>query len=94
MLYKWKLINERILVLADARILRGRAQVPDGTGRQIWLDELRCRGTESRLVDCPRNAFGVITSCSHLEDVGLTCQQFVPGEQRVLSASGLDMPNG
>lgn len=65
----------------DARVLPA-GQVPDGTGRQIWLDELRCTGNERRLVDCPRNAFGQITSCSHAEDAGVTCQQFVPGEQQ------------
>ena len=29
--------------------------VPDGMG-QIWLDDVQCAGTETRLIDCPANA--------------------------------------
>ncbi len=39
---------------------------------RTWLDELRCRGTESRLIDCPANTIGD-EDCSHLEDVALVC---------------------
>ncbi len=63
----------------SAMVLTGAA-VPDGMGKQIWLDGLQCRGTEWGLVDCPHNSFGTITSCTHAEDVGVTCQQFVPGK--------------
>ena len=59
-------------------MLRGAA-VPDGSGQQLWLDNLRCVGTEQRLVDCPSNDFGV-HNCGHNEDVGVTCRLFVPGE--------------
>ena len=40
--------------------------VPDGTG-QIWLDNVNCRGTETRLVDCPANPLGN-HNCAHVED--------------------------
>ena len=46
--------------------------VPDGTG-QIWLDNVRCAGTESRLLDCPANTVGV-HNCVHGEDAGVSCQ--------------------
>ena len=62
----------------DARVLAATS-VPDGTGKQIWLDNLQCTGTETRLVNCQRNAFGT-HNCGHSEDVGVTCQQFVPGK--------------
>ena len=43
-----------------------------GTGR-IILDRLSCNGTESELVDCDQP--GIYNhECSHLEDVGLTCE--------------------
>ena len=46
--------------------------VPDGTG-QIWLDNVQCRGTESRLIDCPANILGS-HNCVHFEDAGVNCQ--------------------
>ena len=45
--------------------------VTDGTG-QIWLDEVQCRGAETRLIDCPANNIGT-HDCSHSEDVGVRC---------------------
>ena len=46
-------------------------QVPSGTGR-IWLDNIRCSGTENRLIDCNHNALGV-HNCNHNEDAGVAC---------------------
>ena len=45
--------------------------VPDGTG-QIWLDNVNCRGTEARLIDCPANPLGS-HNCAHFEDAGVNC---------------------
>ncbi len=38
----------------------------------IWLDNLRCRGTESRLINCSANTIGV-GDCTHTQDVALFC---------------------
>ena len=43
----------------------------NGVG-QIWLDEVRCRGTESRLLDCTSNPLGT-HNCGHSEDAGVNC---------------------
>ena len=43
----------------------------DGTG-QIWLDEVRCVGTESRLIDCTASPLGQ-HNCVHREDAGVRC---------------------
>ena len=46
--------------------------VPDGTG-PIFLDNVQCTGTESRIIDCPHNGVGT-HNCAHSEDVGVRCQ--------------------
>ena len=45
--------------------------VIDGTG-QIFLDNLRCTGSESRLIDCPHNGLGN-HNCDHSDDAGVRC---------------------
>ena len=42
-----------------------------GTGA-IHLADLRCTGSESRLIDCPHNGVGV-HNCTHSEDAGVRC---------------------
>ena len=39
---------------------------------QIWLDDVLCIGTESRLADCPARPLGQ-HNCAHVEDAGVTC---------------------
>ena len=48
----------------------------DGTG-QIWLDNVECAGTETRLIDCPANALGS-HQCDHRDDTGVTCAEAAP----------------
>ena len=38
----------------------------------IVLDNLRCTGSESRLIDCPHNGPGS-HNCSHSDDTGVRC---------------------
>jgi hypothetical protein len=49
----------------------GRAHFGQGTG-EIWLDEVACRGTEARLVNCRSRRFGS-HNCDHNDDVGVRC---------------------
>ena len=39
---------------------------------QIWLDDVQCRGTETRLIDCPARPLGS-HNCGHTEDAGVQC---------------------
>ena len=48
-----------------------RAGFGQGTG-QIWLDNVACTGSETRLIDCPANALGS-HNCAHSEDAGVRC---------------------
>ena len=43
-----------------------------GTGG-IYLDNVGCRGSESRLIDCYHNVIGV-HNCDHSDDAGIRCR--------------------
>ena len=47
------------------------AHFGQGSGA-ILLDNVRCSGTEWRLIDCPHDGVGN-HNCQHSEDAGVTC---------------------
>ena len=42
-----------------------------GSG-QIWLDDVRCSGSESSIENCPHDGWG-IQNCDHGEDASVIC---------------------
>jgi len=42
-----------------------------GSG-QIWLDNVRCNGTEKNITECTHDPWGV-NSCTHSNDVSVSC---------------------
>ena len=52
-------------------IARRQAHFGPGTGR-IHMDDLRCRGNESSVFDCPYKIWNR-HNCGHAEDAGVEC---------------------
>ena len=44
------------------------------SSQSIWLDDVACSGSESRLIDCDHAGIGR-DNCGHSEDVGIVCRQ-------------------
>ena len=55
----------------------------------IWLDNVRCTGTEARLIDCPARPIGE-HNCVHSEDAGVRCNP-ITGELQVNSSGRLSL---
>lgn len=60
------------IYFSDATPLVGSQVTSASAGVPIWLDNVRCRGTENRLIDCNHAALGV-HNCNHNEDAGVAC---------------------
>ena len=39
----------------------------------IWLDDVKCTGTEKNILSCPQLALGRDHNCQHSEDMGVHC---------------------
>uniref|UniRef100_A0A8C3XNC8 Soluble scavenger receptor cysteine-rich domain-containing protein SSC5D n=1 Tax=Chelydra serpentina TaxID=8475 RepID=A0A8C3XNC8_CHESE len=55
-----------------ARKLQDRPRFGQGTGK-IWLDDIRCKGTEETLQNCAHR-FRSYHDCTHREDISVVCQ--------------------
>ncbi|XP_075770476.1 scavenger receptor cysteine-rich domain-containing protein DMBT1-like [Pelodiscus sinensis] len=53
--------------------LRDRPRFGKATGR-IWLDDVRCKGTEKTLQNCAHHVWGY-HDCTHHEDISVVCQE-------------------
>ena len=59
-----------------AMVITNSSVFGPGFGVEIYLDNLRCTGTEEELLECPRAPAGE-HNCQHVEDIGVICP--IPG---------------
>ena len=53
-------------------------------GGPIWVSHLRCTGNETSIEQCPRGVeWGIVTNCSHSDDVGVICQLPQPNRTQI-----------
>jgi len=57
---------------------------------QIWMDQVRCRGTEANLAQCQHNNWGR-HDCTHSEDVSIQCNVSPPTGSQFIAPS-VSMP--
>ena len=77
------------VIILGAMALR-LAHFGEGSGT-IWIDESRCSGEESTLLECPAGSPSGMNNCDHAEDAGVRCPAgiFLPLLVKVLSMASL-----
>ena len=58
----------------------------------IWLDNVECTGSESRLIDCPNEPLG--KDCDHSRDAGVRCRGTICTEGDIRLEGGTDVNSG
>ncbi len=62
------------------------ARAPFGQGvGTVWMDNVACNGTETRIQDCGHNGWGS-HNCAHSEDVGIRCSHYPEAVQQDITA--------
>ncbi|CAG5929048.1 unnamed protein product [Menidia menidia] len=71
----WDLVDAQVVCrqLGCGRALSALQSAAFGQGRgPIWLDDVRCSGSESSITACPHRGLGV-HNCGHHEDASVVC---------------------
>lgn len=69
-----QLAMHRMLIVFVGATARIDLEFGEGSSYSpVLLDNVRCAGMESRLIDCASRGLGVQNSCTHRQDAGVTC---------------------
>ncbi|CAJ1053758.1 uncharacterized protein LOC121905209 [Xyrichtys novacula] len=72
----WGLLDAQVVCrqLGCGRVLSAQQSAAFGQGSgPIWMDDVACSGSESKLSECGHRGFGS-HDCSHSEDAGVVCE--------------------
>ncbi|XP_065327307.1 deleted in malignant brain tumors 1 protein-like [Pelmatolapia mariae] len=106
----WGLVDAQVVCrqLGCGRVFSAPKNARFGQGNgPIWLDNVACIGTESKLSECQHRGFG-LHNCGHSEDAGVVCEEVqilllkntpvkfdsVPSFGFLLAASSVRLVNG
>ena len=68
-----KVVCRQLDLPTSHAVSRGSAYYGSGSGR-VWLDQVSCSGSESRLEYCSHSGWGN-SNCFHIEDAGVHCSK-------------------